>query len=482
MIRSADGFGPARGARRVSLLALLQDQVMVRWVISGCLAVLLVTAGGCELRPAGTAEEKRAVADAGRVYAPLVEERELPEVGDPADWRSVLRRAFLANGELEAAYFEWAAAVARIDQAANWPNSNLAPSFGYMFSGGQMKAWDRTTVNVGFDPMQNVSFPTKTARAGRQALESARAAGQRFAARKFALQKQVMQAWLDAALMEEQIRIQRDNVSLLKLLSETAADRVRAGAPQQDLLKAQIAHRLAEGELARMEAEHHGMEAAINGLMRRDPHAALNLPAALPEPRPVWVEDDALIAAAVDAAPELGALARDVAARRDALELARMRFIPDVNPMAAFTGSVSQSLGAMVVLPTMVPAIRASIEEARAMLRASQAMAVQARADRGAAFVAALWSMRNAERLVALYRDTVLPKAEQALASSRQAYAAGQVAFVELIDSQRTLLDVRLMIAQARIAREKQLAELEALAGIDVETLKNVKHEEKVTP
>jgi len=62
-----------------------------------------------------------------------------------------------------------------------------------MFSGGQMKAWDRTTTNVGFDPMQNVSFPTKTARAGRQALENARAAGQRFAARKFALQKQVLQ-------------------------------------------------------------------------------------------------------------------------------------------------------------------------------------------------------------------------------------------------------------------------------------------------
>jgi outer membrane protein TolC len=160
------------------------------------------------------------------------------------------------------------------------------------------------------------------------------------------------------------------------------------------------------------------------------------------------------------------------------LELARMRFIPDVNPMAVFTGSVSQTVGAMVVLPTMVPAIRASIAEARAMLRSTEAMARQARADRAASFVAALWAMRNAEKLVALYRDTVLPKAEQALASSRQAYAAGQIAFVELIDSQRTLLDVRLMIAQARVEREKRLAELEALAGVDVEALGTVKHED----
>jgi outer membrane protein TolC len=125
-----------------------------------------------------------------------------------------------------------------------------------------------------------------------------------------------------------------------------------------------------------------------------------------------------------------------------------------------------------------VPAIRASIEEARAMLRSTEAMARQLRSDRAASFVAALYAMRNAEKLVSLYRDTVLPKAEQALASSRQAYAAGQIAFVELIDSQRTLLDVRLMIAQARVEREKRLAELEALAGVDVEGIQGVKHED----
>ena len=432
---------------------------------------------GCVLRPAGTAEERARLDAAGKPFQPPIGQRELPEVPNPADWQSVLRRAFLSNGELEAAYFDWAAAMARIDQAANWPNSNLAPNFSYMFSGERMKSWDRTTVDVGFDPMQNVSFPTKTAKAGKVALENARAAGQRFAGRKFALQKQVLQAWLEASLMAEQIRIQTDNVSLLRLLSDTAGDRVRAGAPQQDLLKAQIEHRLAEAELSKVQAEHDMMLAMLNGMLGRKADEPLHLPAALPEPRPVWVDDSQLIAAAVDAAPQLAALGRDVASRRNALELARMQFIPDINPMAGFTGSVSQMVGAMVSLPTTVPALRAAIQEARAMLRGSEAMARQARWDAGASFVAALYAMRNAEKLVGLYRDTVLPKAEQTLASSRQAYAAGQIAFVELIDSQRTLLDVRLMIAQARVEREKRLAELEALAGVDVEAVGNVKPE-----
>ena len=53
----------------------------------------------------------------------------------------------------------------------------------------------------------------------------------------------------------------------------------------------------------------------------------------------------------------------------------------------------------------------------------------------------------------------------------RQAYAAGTASFTDLIDTQRMLLDVRLMIAEARMEREKRLAELEALAGVDIETL-----------
>jgi outer membrane protein TolC len=148
-----------------------------------------------------------------------------------------------------------------------------------------------------------------------------------------------------------------------------------------------------------------------------------------------------------------------------------MAYLPDVSPTAAFTGSVAQSLGAMIMLPTAIPMIRAQVNEARAMLRSTQALAVQSRRDQAAGFVAAIYAMRNAERQAALFEQRILPAAQQALDSSRQAYGAGTVGFVELIDAQRTLLDVRLMIAEARIERERQLAEIEALAGVDLETL-----------
>jgi len=445
-----------------------------RW-IGGAICALLLLTGGCVLRPAGTDEERTQLSEAGKAYAPAVERRELPALSPAPTWREILQRAFLANGDLEAAYFEWAAAVQRIDMAAAWPNTNLSLGFEYMFSAGRMKAWDRTTISAQPDPMANLALPIKAAQAGRVELDRARAAGMRFRAKKFELQKEVLQAWLDYALMAEQVRIQRDNVSLLKLISDTAADRVRAGAPQQDLLKSQIAHRLAESELARMESQQRVMGAMLAGMLALPPATPPAPPGALPEARKLAADDAQLIAAAVDANPELSALARDVAWRQNALELARMQYLPDFNPAAALTGSASQSLGAMISIPINFPMIRASVEESRAMLRATQAMARQTQNDRAAAFVAALYALRNAEHQAALFAETVLPKAQQALTSSRQSYAAGQVSFVELIDSQRTLLDVRLLIAQARVEREKRLAEIEALAGVDAETIGGVK-------
>jgi len=57
------------------------------------------------------------------------------------------------------------------------------------------------------------------------------------------------------------------------------------------------------------------------------------------------------------------------------------------------------------------------------------------------------------------------------VSSSRNAYAAGAVGFADLIDSERTLISVRRLLAQSQVEREKRLAALEALAGVDIETL-----------
>lgn len=430
-----------------------------------------LASASCVFAPPGYDDERERVTTAGNLYVQPVERRTVPELPPHPTWREVLDRAFHSNGDLEVAYFEWRAAVERVEMAAGWPNTDLMPSFSYMFSNDSMKAWDRTTVGLGFDGSESLQLPVKTRKAAEVALADARAAGERFRAAKFDVQRRVLDAWLDVALVEERLRIAQSDLELLRVVSSTAAPRVQAGGPQRDLVKADIEVREAENRLLNLAAQARAMRAMLNGMLAREPHAELDVGEALPEPRPLPDDDAEVIALGLDANPDLGALLHRIAGREDALELARLMYLPDFDPFAGVTGSVSQMVGAAVMLPTTLPEIRAGIAEARAMLSEARAMERQARFDRTASFVAALVVLRNSTREAQLFEANVLPAAELVADTTRQSYAAGSADLLELIEAQRALLDVRLMIAEARTERERRVAEIEQLAGIDLETL-----------
>jgi len=246
---------------------------------------------------------------------------------------------------------------------------------------------------------------------------------------------------------------------------------VRAGAAQQDLLRADVEQRRAEDELHGMEAQLPQMRAMLNAMVARAPDAPLEPPEQIPPARPLPADDARLLALAAENNPELAGLAQRVHGRADALELARLQYIPDINPTFGLTGTASQVVGLGLSIPTLMPKVRGMVDEARADLRAAQATYRQARFDRSAQVVAAMYALRHAERQAGLFEQQVIPAATQIADNTREAYARGQMSFIELMDAQRTLLNVRLTAAEARAAREKSLADLEALIGVDVETL-----------
>jgi outer membrane protein TolC len=281
----------------------------------------------------------------------------------------------------------------------------------------------------------------------------------------------VLDAWLDLALAEERERVARTDLELSRVIAGTAAPRVQAGGPQRDLIKADIEVREAENRARNAEVEARAMRAMLNGMLARAADAPLVLGDELPEPRSLPQRDAEVLALGVEASPELAALAEQIAGREDALELARLMYLPNLNPFAGFTGSLSQVVGAAVMLPTTLPEIRGGIAEARAMLAEARAMERQTRLDRTASFVVALIVLRNSEREAELFQRGVLPAAQLLADTTQQSYAAGSADLLELIEAQRTLLDVRLIVAEARIERERRAAEIEQLAGIDLETL-----------
>lgn len=435
------------------------------------LSVLSVCLSSCVLAPRAARDERARVAAAGEPYARPFAERELPDLPPEPTWRDLLQRAFLVNGDLEAAYLDWSAAVTRIDRAAGYPNTNLSLGYEYMFSGENLKAWNRTTLSIGFDPMQNLSFPTKVFAAGRVALAEAEAAGHRFASAKFALQRRVLSAYLDYALRAEQVRLRSADTELAAMTVIAATSQVNAGVAQGTLLEADAAHRRALNALRALRADLVALQAMLNALVARPPDAPLPPPSSLPAARALAADDAEILALAAVQNPELQALAGEVRGRTHALALARQRFLPDINPFAGITGSIEQFAGAAITLATTIPQIRAGIAESRAMLQRGEAMLRQGQLDRAAELVAALSLLRDSERQVLFLETEVVPIVEQKAEVATNAYAAGSVELTEAIDAQRAALELQDSIAEARILREKKLAEIEALLGVDVETI-----------
>lgn len=423
---------------------------------ASCFLLLL---GACAFRPAGEDEERERAANSypRETPAPLPNNASLDQI---------LRYAFLANGELESRYWQWIAAIEQIPQDSS-PMTTVALTYAQMIEKRET-SWAQTTFGVANDPMANIPWPGKLATAGRRALEYARAAGNRFEKSRLELRAKTLAAYFDYTFLAESIRLQEADAAFLETIAEAADARVRAGtAPQQDVVKARTARDLSRNKLETLRSKLPGRQAELNALLNREPREPLDPPRDLPLPRDFRLTDAELLAQLGERNPELAALASEAKGREEAVTLMRQQYIPDFGlAFSADAGGMVRSLMGMLTAPLFrYQAIEASITQAKAELAMTRAMRRQMESDLKAKAILTLYDLRNAERQAALFGGTILPQAEQVVETTRAAYTAGQVPLIELLDSERMRIEVRLMIAELRAERERLLAELEALAA-----------------
>ena len=421
-------------------------------------ALLLVLPAGCVFSPAGEDEERDRAAKAwpGEADHALAPDAGLEEL---------LKHAYLANAGLKERWWAWKAALEQIPQDASQPAA-LAITYEQMFENGST-SWGQSTFGVGNDPMANFKWPAKLKTAGRAALEKARAAGHRFEAARLDLRARVVAAWFDYAVLAETIRVREADAAILETMVDASETRFRAGtAPRQDGIKARTQRDLARNRLETDRAKLPGRRAALNALLNREPLADLAPPASFPSPRTLDATDAEILERLSERNPELMALAREARSRRETVTLRRQEYIPDFGlAISGDAGGLARSLMAMLTAPvTRYPAVEASIAQAKAELEMTRAARRQMAHDLQARAVLLLYDCRNASRQAALYESSILPQSDMVVEAARSAYVAGRVPAVELLDSQRMRLEVRLMRAELRAEREKLLAELEALA------------------
>jgi len=203
-----------------------------------------------------------------------------------------------------------------------------------------------------------------------------------------------------------------------------------------------------------------------------------------------------LLLLAEDANPDLGRLRQQIERDRHSLELARLQWWPDVtlglewmylrgraafvpppNPQTGMPapvnrlsedGSDNWAITVGLNLPIWVERIRGGIEEARRRLLTSQHQAASER-DRVAFEIAdALARVRAQQELAVLFRDTIVPQAQQAYEVSRAGYTAGRTSFLFVIDNWQKWLTFTIQYHRALGELERSIADLEQAVGLSL--------------
>ena len=278
----------------------------------------------------------------------------------------------------------------------------------------------------------------------------------------------------DAMLLaNEELRVHHQHVSIARQAIEAARIQYATGSvPQQDILKAQVALTQLAEHMIRFDRDAELARARLNTLLGRDPAAPLNVQGEYSVLAPL-PDEQALETLALRSRPDL--LAAQVAVARSHKEqaLAKKAYVPD------FTVS-----GGYMLMPPSIPIRNNYMVEGsmnlpwlnhrkhNAEISESNAEASEQDAElaelRNAAFgqiQEARVQAEAAQKFALLYHDQLQPQAEATLQSSVIAYENGKTNFLDLLDSQMTVIDIDLAWVQAVADFDSRLADLELATG-----------------
>jgi outer membrane protein TolC len=315
---------------------------------------------------------------------------------------------------------------------------------------------------------QTIPFPGNPGLRSEAALRDAEAMREAVRERELDLAAMVRKAHAEYWALWRELEIHREHIRLLEGFERASEVRFRAGAAmQQDVLKPQLEQVMLHSEVFEIERRLGATRAELNRLLHRPPAAPLGPPVepAAPGDVPAGLAERALAER-----PELRAAELKVRATQAALRLAgREATLPDFELGVEYMQMPGEpdAWGGMfsLNLPWFSGKRRAEERRLEHQLRADEAAADAVRGR-------ILFEVRDAELRLAAARQILdlaarelVPKSAQSVDAVRAGYEKDRASFLDLLDAERSLRDVRLRQAQAAAQAASAFADLERAAG-----------------
>ena len=291
----------------------------------------------------------------------------------------------------------------------------------------------------------------------------------------------VKENYFDLYAVQQTIRITRAEEDVLKRVEQIAAAMYSTGdRSQQDVIKAQTEITMLQQKLLELAQQEATLKAKLNQLLNRRADVPFGLTVTAPRDELITTAEQLFTQAEKNRAEIKGAQAQ-IQRNQYEREVMKKESWPDYRlgiEYRAFRQGMDPDMVMFTVgfdLPIWQSKYKAGVREAEKMIEASQA-ALEAAVRQTSYDVQDAWfKLQTVQRTLELYRKTLIPQAESRFRASDASYRTGKVDFMDLLESERFLLSVRVMTAMAEGNLGMQLARLERAVGAELPKLEEKK-------
>ena len=445
------------------------------------LAILVVGVAGCSVsRPQVSVEQPETSFTSQKTFGeslpdrmPTRRQEDLPDLTKDSPLSAYLEYAALNNPALREAFQEWKAALERVPQVEALPDPRF--SLGYLIQEIETRVGPQEW-RAGLK--QTFPWFGKLDLKGDMVALRAQAAWQRFHAEKLHLFHRVKKAYAEYFYLSRAIEVTRKHRDLVEYLEEVARTQYRTGiAPHSAVIKAQVERGKLEDRLASLKDLKDARAARLNAALGRRADAPLPWPVTLSQER-VKIRSEKLMAQLRESNPRLKALRRNVERAESAVDLAELRYYPDITAGLSYMYTDSAIMSGVddsgkdpilatlsINLPLWWDAYRAGEREKLSRLRSARRKLEDRTRKLEAELELAAYGVQDARRKINLYGDSLIPQARESLEATRASFKAGDADILALLDAERMLLEFRLERERAVADHLQSVAKLEMLVG-----------------
>ena len=384
-----------------------------------------------------------------------------------------IRYALLNNPGLKSLYEKWQAALEKVTPAKTLPDPKL--TFNKYITEVETRVGPQKYA-IGIS--QTFPWFGKLDLKAKAALEAANAEKAQYNARKLMLVAKVKKVYYQYSYLAQAIKITQDNIKLVSSFEDVATAKYKSGAGLQNaVIKIQVELGKMDDRLSSLEDLITPVAAKLNSAMNRPSAAALPLPEEIPFEK-ITLDKSELIDLLKSDNPNLKAL--DYMAKRDdyLVSLSKKNYYPDImlgvnyiDTAKRYDASPSDNGKDPLVASISInlPIWRKKYDSQKREAQAEHRSVLRSREETENSLIAdlemAVFELRDADRKIKLYRDTLLVKAEQNVNINQLAFSSDKTDFLNLIDAQRVLLEFQLAEKKALADYGKASADIEMLTG-----------------